>query len=97
MQSIVSPYLIKFNRYVRSVLLFIILVLFCTAFEREIMHTLRVLAVWVFLAYLQTFVWFFCRYLPAHLFRNFSLILKTKKGWREVRKMVGQCTDWQMA
>ena len=48
MQSIVSPYLIKFNRYVRSVLLFIIPVLFCTAFEREIMYTLRVLAVWVF-------------------------------------------------
>ena len=60
------------------------------------MFTLRVLCL-SFLARLQTFVWFFCRYLPAHLFRNFSLILKTKKGWREVRKMVGQCTDWQMA
>ena len=47
-QPIVSLYLLNFNSHASSVLSFIIPVFFCFVFGHEIMHTLRVLAVFDF-------------------------------------------------
>ena len=44
----------------------------------------------------QPFIWFSCCYLPARLFRNFTLKL-TNKIQREVREMVVHNKNWQMA
>ena len=37
------------------------------------------------------FAWFFCCYLPARLFRNFTLNLRNK-SWKEVSEKVGHST-----